>query len=120
MRRHFDRAIDRADYQVQVFEGVGQVIVGPTAHRLYRVVHRAGGGNNDDQRAHFRGACRREYFESARTGHHDIDQGHGVTIRAKDFQRALAVSGLFDDKAGRLEAMPQYQTDSGVVVSNQY
>jgi hypothetical protein len=43
-----------------------------------------------------------------------------VTIRAKDFQRALAVSGLFDDKAGRLEAMPEYKTDSGVVVSNQY
>ncbi len=118
--RHFDRTRDGRRYQVEVFERLGEVVVRTALHRLNRIVHRAGGGNHNDQGAAGLLAGAGEHLQAANSGHHDVEQGDFVAIAEERFERALAVGGLFDPIAGGFEPMMEDQADARVVVGDQH
>ena len=106
LRADFDRALDCRGDQIEIGERLGQVVVRAALHRLDRVVHRAGRGDHNDERADAFAVRGGQHVESAVAGHDDIEQRDVELVAAQGGQRGGAVDGLFDAMAVGLEPMP--------------
>ena len=119
LRADFNRALDGGRDQVEIGERLGQVVVRAALHRLDRVVHRAGGGDHDDQRADAFAMRGRQHVESAGARHDDVEQGDVESIAAQRRERGRAVDGLVDAMAVGFKPMAQNEADGGIVVGDQ-
>ena len=119
LRADFDRALDRGGDQVEIGERLGQVVVRAALHRLDRVVHRARGGDHDDERADAFAVRGGQHVETAVARHDDVEQGDVEAIAAQGGERRGAVDCLFDAMAVGFEPMPQDEADGGIVVGDQ-
>src|SRR6185437_1198831 len=104
-------ANDRLDArdQLAAVEGLGQEVVGAKAQALDLVIELGKARENEDRRAHARGAQAAQHLIAIEIGQHEVENDDVVVVELADLESVFAEIGGIANKA----LAPQHHLDAG-------